>query len=35
LKITFTSQAGRLSTDAFAKIVVETQENTVGSGNLL
>jgi hypothetical protein len=35
LKITFTSQAGRLSTDAFAKIVVETQENTVGSGNLI
>jgi hypothetical protein len=35
LKITFTSEAGRLSTDAFAKIVVETQENTVGSGNLL
>jgi hypothetical protein len=34
LKITFTSIAGRLSTDEFAKIVVETQENTVGIVNL-
>ena len=30
LKIIFSSTAGRLLTDAFAKIVVETQENIVG-----
>jgi hypothetical protein len=30
LKIIFSSTAGRLLTDAFAKIIVETQENIVG-----
>jgi hypothetical protein len=34
LKIIFSSTAGRLLTDAFAKIVVETQENIVGDANI-